>query len=253
MNQEQFRKLDKSARYQKIIDTAVELFRKKGYRTASLDDLANELGITKAALYHYVESKEELLSVIFTQALQVIFEGTQQIAALDLPPDKKLRQIILNHITNIIIKNQSLVYVFFAEENQLPAKFSRMVRKKKREYDEILLGIIREGITAGVFEKVNPKLQVYIIVGMCNWIYLWYKPGIPYSPEDIANQYIRILERGFFSDKGKSVKFREQRRDSAEKAMDKGGTGFVIERIKDLTQEMAELIDELEKVNSLEE
>ncbi len=253
MNLEQFRKLDKSARYQKIIDTAVELFRKKGYRTASLDDLANELGITKAALYHYVESKEELLSVIFTQALQVIFEGTQQIAALDLPPDKKLRQIILNHITNIIIKNQSLVYVFFAEENQLPTKISRMVRKKKREYDEILLGIIQEGITAGVFEKVDPNLQVYIIVGMCNWIYLWYKPGIPYSPEDIANQYIRILERGFLSDKGKSVKFREHRRDSDQKEMDKGGTGFVIERIKDLTREMAELIDELEKVKSIEE
>lgn len=251
--QVQFRKLDKSVRYQKIIDTAVELFRKKGYRTTSLNDVANELGITKTALYHYVESKEEFLAVIFTQAFQVIFESTQRIAALDLPPETKLRQIILNHITNIIIKNQSLVYVFFAEENQLPAKFSRMVRKKKREYDEILLGIIEEGITAGVFEKVDPKLLVYIIVGMCNWIYLWYKPSIPYSPEDIANQYIRILERGFLCDKGKSVKGRKEERAPDRGAMDKGSTGFVIERMKDLSQEMTELIDELEKVNSIED
>jgi AcrR family transcriptional regulator len=248
-----FRKLDKSIRYQRIIDTAVNLFRKKGYRTTSLDDVSNELGITKAALYHYVESKEELLSVIFTQALQVIFEGTQQIAALDLPPEKKLRQLIHNHITNIIIKNQSLLYVFFAEENQLPEKFSRMVRKKKREYDEILLSVIGEGIAAGVFEKVDPNLLVYTIVGMCNWIYLWYKPGIPYGPDDIANQYIRILERGFLCDKGKSVKAREDRGDPDLEAMDKGSTGFVIQRIKDLSQEMTELIDELEKVNSIED
>lgn len=250
---EPFRKLDKSVRYQKIIDAAVDLFRKKGYRTASLDDVANELGITKAALYHYVESKEELLSAIFTQALKVIFEGTQRIEALELPPDKKLRQIIRNHITNIIIKNQSLVYVFFAEENQLPEKFSRMVRKKKREYDEILRGIIEEGIASGVFEKVDPNLLVYTIVGMCNWIYLWYKPGIAFSPEDISNRYIRILERGFLCDKGKSVKIREEKRDPGQSALDKGGTGLVIERIKDLSREMTELVDELEKVNSIEE
>ena len=248
-----FRKLDKSVKYQKVIDTATELFREKGYRTTSLDDVAHELGITKAALYHYVKSKEDLLSVIFTQALQVIFESAQRIAALDLPPDKKLRQIIFNHITNIIIKNQSLVYVFFAEENQLPPKFSRMVRKKKREYDEILLDIVEEGIAAGVFEKVDPTLLVYAIVGMCCWIYLWYKPGIPYSPEDIANQYIRILERGFLCDKGKSVKTRMEKRKSDQKDVDRGGTGFVIERIKDLSQEMTELIDELEKVNSIED
>jgi len=249
---ESFRKLDKSVKYQKIIDTAIELFRRKGYRTTSLEDVATELGITKAALYHYVESKEELLSAIFTQALQVIFEGTRQIAALELPPDKKLRQIILNHITNIIIKNQSLVYVFFAEENQLPEQFSRMVRRKKREYDEILLGIIKEGIAAGVFEKVDPTLLVYTIVGMCSWIYLWYKPGIAYSPGDIAHQFIHILEHGFLRDRGKSVKIRNKKRGLRQKTIEKGNTGFVIERMKDLSQEMAELVDELEKVNSIE-
>jgi AcrR family transcriptional regulator len=248
-----FRKLDKSIRYQRIIDTAVELFRKKGYRATSLDDVSHELGITKAALYHYVESKEELLSIIFTQALQVIFEETQKIAVLDLPPEKKLRQLIHNHIINIIIKNQSLLYVFFAEENQLPAKFYRMVRKKKREYDEILLGVIKEGIAVGIFEKADPTLLVYTIVGMCNWIYLWYRPDMPFSPKDISNQYIRILERGFLCDKEKSVKVRKDRRDSDQETMDKGSTGFVIERIKDLSQEMTELIDELEKVNSIED
>lgn len=248
-----FRKLDKSMRYRKIIDTAIELFRKKGYRATSLDDVAHELDITKAALYHYVESKDELLSAIFSQALKVIFERTRQIAALDLSPEKKLRQIILNHITNIIIKNQSMVYVFFAEENQLPAEFSRLVREKKREYDEILSRIVKEGIAAGIFEKVDPTLLVYSILGMCNWIYLWYRPGLAYSPEDIANQYIRILERGILCEKGKSVKLRNELKDSSQEKSDKGSAGMVIERIKDLSQEMVELIGELEQVNRIED
>jgi len=60
-----FKALDKSLKIQKIIDTATELFHKKGYRSTTLHDVAEDLGITKAALYHYVSSKENLLSIIY--------------------------------------------------------------------------------------------------------------------------------------------------------------------------------------------
>jgi len=197
MGQQSFRELDKSLRRQKIIDTAVELFHRRGYRSTTLDDLAQELGITKAALYHYVESKEELLFIIYTQALNSIFLETRQIASMDLPPDEKLREIIRNHIKNIIIQNLSLFFVFFTEENQLPEKYYRMVREKKREYDRIIQEIIEEGISSGLFEEEDPRLLCYGIVGMCNWLYKWYQPRISYSADDIADQFIRILERGY--------------------------------------------------------
>ena len=111
--QPEFKGLDKSLRKQKIIDTAASLFHRNGYASTSLDDVAGELGISKAALYHYVGSKDELLSIIYTQAFENVFKDTYEISGLDLPPDEKLRLIIRNHINNIIIKDLSMFSVFF--------------------------------------------------------------------------------------------------------------------------------------------
>ena len=117
----EFKGLDKSQRKQKIIDTAASLFHRKGYASTSLDDVAGELGISKAALYHYVGSKDELLSIIYTQAFENVFKDTYEISGLDLPPDEKLRLIIRNHINNIIIKDLSMFSVFFSEESHVKA------------------------------------------------------------------------------------------------------------------------------------
>lgn len=200
-DQQDFRALDRSLRIQKIIDTAVDLFHKKGYRATTLDDVAKELGVTKAALYHYVSSKENLLSIIYIQALENIFRNTDKISVMDLPPNEKLRLIIRNHVKDIIIQSLSMLSVFFSEENQLPEKDLRKIQEEKKKYNRILEKIIEEGISQGLFRKADPKLQAYGILGMCNWVYKWYKPGNAfYSPDQIAEHFIGLLERGYLED-----------------------------------------------------
>ncbi len=246
MAQQQFRELEKNIRKQKIIDTAVELFHRHGYRTTTLDDLARELGISKAALYHYVESKEELLFIIYTQALNSIFEETNRISVMDLPPDEKLRQIIRNHIKNIIIKNLPLFTVFFTEENQLPEKYYRMVRDKKREYDLIIQGIIEEGISLGIFEEGDPRLIVYAIVGMCNWIYKWYQPKARYSADEIADHFVRLIERGFLRRRDQGAGSRPKVSPPEREDFMDGRTSQVAQKLKGYCGEMMELIEGLE-------
>jgi len=247
MAQRAFRTLDKSVRRQRIVDTAVELFHRKGYRATTLDDLAQELGITKAALYHYVESKEELLFIIYTQALQSIFKETYRIAAMDFPPDEKLRRIIQNHIVNIIVREQPLFFVFFTEENQLPEKYYGMVREKKKEYDRILREIIQEGINRGLFHEDDPRLLGYAIVGMCNWLYKWYRPDGPDSPDEIADQFIRILERGYLrSDESGSVAIPPRQKPFTSE-IPRDDVALTLKRLKERCREMMELLDALER------
>lgn len=244
MGQQTFRDLDRSQRRQKIIDTAVDLFHRRGYRSTTLDDLAQELGITKAALYHYVESKEELLFIIYTQALNSIFLETRRIASMDLPPDKKLREVIRNHIKNIIIQNLSLFFVFFTEENQLPEKYYRMVREKKREYDKIIQDIIQDGISRGIFEDDDPRILCYGIVGMCNWLYKWYKPGMPYSADEIADQFIKILERGYLK-RDISLEYVESKKKRGQKDSPLNRSQ-VLSMLKKTCQETIDLLELLE-------
>ena len=248
INRHHFKGLDKSVRRQKIIDTATDLFQKKGYSSTSLDDVAKELGVSKAALYHYVSSKDELLSIIYTHSIKNIFMGTYEMLDMDLPPNEKLRLFIHNHIKNIIIKSLPMFAVFFSEENQLLEKDYQNIRKEKRKYNHILEEIFKEGISKGVFKKVDVKLQSYAILGMCNWIYKWYKPDLNrYSSDDIADHFISLLETGYLKNKLPDDDRGPGTSKPAYKKVKSEDKKQTLNKLKLLCSDVIQLIDEIEK------
>jgi AcrR family transcriptional regulator len=200
-SQTNFKGLDKSIRMQKIVEAATSLFHRKGFKATTLDEVAKELNLTKAALYHYIPGKGELLSIIYLQAFTKIFHRIYEISALDISPDEKLRQIIRDHICNIITSDIAMFSVFFAEENQLPSKDFQKIRAEKTRYTKLVMKIIEEGIARGVFKPVDSRLMAYALLGMCNWIYKWYKPDKEvFAPEQIAEHFIALLESGYLAD-----------------------------------------------------
>ncbi len=201
-NQTNFKGLDRSVRMQKIVEAATSLFHRKGFKAATLDEVAKELHLTKAALYNYIPNKGKLLSLIYNQAFEKIFHRIYEISALPVSPDEKLRQIIRDHICHIITDNIAMFSVFFAEENQLPAKDFQQIRQQKKKYTRLIVNIIEEGIKSGVLKPVDARLQANAILGMCNWIYQWYRPGREtFSPEQIAGHFIALLETGYLAQK----------------------------------------------------
>ncbi len=247
VNHHDFKGLDKSVRIQKIIDTAVELFHRKGYRSTTLDDVSRELGVTKAALYHYVSSKEKLLSVIYIQALENIFRNVYPISEEDLPPDEKLRRIIRNHVKEIIIQSLPMFAVFFSEESQLPKEEFQKIRDEKKKYTKIIEEIIEEGISNGIFRKVDPRLQAYAIIGMCNWVYKWYKPEhTQYTPDRIADHFITLLETGYLGSEPGERDVRVSESPEVPKRKDLGSGTPVYKKLKAQCQGLMDLIEEVE-------
>ena len=237
-----FKGLDKSLRKQKIIDTAAALFHQKGFASTTLDDVSKELGISKAALYHYVGSKDELLSIIYTQAFDNIFKDTYEISGMDLAPDEKLALIIRNHIKNIIIKDLSMFSVYFSEESQLPAKDFKKIRAEKKKYTQIVAKIVAEGISEGLFKNVDPLLQAYAILGMCNWIYKWYHPAkTNYTPEQIADQFIALLEAGYLKS---SVQQKGRKATALPKPAKADQKILALKQVKEQCRLLIDLIDE---------
>lgn len=238
--QTDFKGLNKSVRKQKIVDTAVRIFHEKGYHAATLDDVAKELGLTKAALYHYVLSKEDLLSIIYILALENFFANAYEIGERNLAPTEKLRLLIRHHIKHIIIENVPMFAVFFSEENQLPEKDFQKIREEKRKYTRIVEGIIETGIAQGHFQPTDARLQAYAIIGMCNWLYKWYKPDeSPYAPDEIADHFIALLENGYLRAQGQDG--RTVVADSMPRKRE------LFETLKTETATLSNLIEELEK------
>jgi AcrR family transcriptional regulator len=196
--QTNFKGLDKSIRMQKIVEAATKLFHRKGFKAATLDEVARELDVSKAALYHYIPGKAELLAIIYNQAFAKIFHRIYAIAALEISPAEKLRQIIRDHICNIITSNIAMFSVFFAEENQFPPEDFQKIREEKIKYTKLVIEIIEEGMAAGDFRPMDARLMANAILGMCNWLYKWYKPGKEtFRPAEIADHFIALLEAGY--------------------------------------------------------
>lgn len=244
-----FKTMAKNLRKQMVIDTAIKIFHQKGYRAATLDDVAHELGLSKAALYHYVSSKEDLLSLIYLQALESYFTSAYEIDAMDLAPPEKLRFLIRHHIQDIIIGNLPMFAVFFSEENQLPKKQFEQIRAGKRKYTRIVEKIITEGIEQGFFRPLDPKLHAFALIGMCNWLYKWYDPGRgATSPEDIATHFIDLLENGYLlSAKHHGPAKATQAKPGVKRPL--RGKQQVMEELKERVREISGLLAELEKRN----
>jgi AcrR family transcriptional regulator len=242
-----FKSQDKSLRKQMIIDTATNIFHQKGYRTATLDDVSHELGISKAALYHYVSSKEDLLSLIYIQALENFFASAYEIDEMDLAPPEKLRFLIRNHIENIIIGNLPMFAVFFSEENQLPEKQFQRIRKEKQKYSQIVEKIFVEGVEQGFFRPLDPKLQAFAIIGMCNWLYKWYSPRQGgKSPQEISDLFLHLLENGYLIDKeGRGAARSPHSMKRARQTPDERRR--IMEELKEKTTGVTTLLQELEK------
>ena len=122
----------------------------------------------------------------------------------------------------------------------------RKIRRGKRKYTRIVEEIIEEGISQGLFRKSDPKLQAFAIIGMCNWVYKWYKPGPDsYTPDQITDYFVSLLERGYL--KG-DVEEMPDVPESLEGGKEKTGSKKEdYQRLRVKCEELSKLIDEMEK------
>ncbi|MEW6614305.1 MAG: TetR/AcrR family transcriptional regulator [Thermodesulfobacteriota bacterium] len=187
-----------------IIRASTSLFYEKGYHSTTMNDLAKEVGTTKAALYYYFKGKEELLVRIYEETIRDSVEQISEIANSGLSTTEKIREIIRNHIKNFIIKRQPMMKIFFQEEGELPSKIYKSIQRKKRNYNKIFEDVYSKGVEEGVFIRTsNVALHVNAILGMCTWAYKWYKPDGRFDPEEMSDHFVKLLEEGYLVSKKK--------------------------------------------------
>ena len=130
----------------------------------------------------------------------------------------------------------------------MPKKDFQKIQTEKRKFTKVVEDIIMQGIEQGYFRRVNPKLQANAIIGMCNWLYRWYKPGkSSLTPDEIVEQFTDLLENGLF-------RAGEKDDNSASLApIDASAQPHnkrqVLKELKASATKVANLLDELEKMS----
>lgn len=178
-----------------ILRTAADLFRARGYRASTLDEIAVRLGMSKATLYAYFRAKEEMLAAISRETIEGFTRELGLVLRSDRPPEDKLRRIVREHV-RFVIANRSFLTVFFSEEANLPPRFARAIAAQKDRYDKSVESMIAAGIRRGAFRDVPPRLVVFGLLGMLNWVYKWYNPRGRWGAEEISAAFLALVEGG---------------------------------------------------------
>ena len=186
-----------------IVRVAARCFRDQGYRATKLDTIAARAGISKVTLYNYVSSKEDLLCLVFEQAISTYRTGLRQIIERRLPADETLRHIIGHQVTTLA-GNLPFLTVFFSEESALPPPVAKRVVQEKRACDRVMKAVVRDGIAQGRLRDFPPTLVVFAMLGMCNWLYKWYRPTGTLAPDQVAGIFVDLLERGYLRRDGEN-------------------------------------------------
>lgn len=185
-------------RFDEILAVSARLFREKGFRATSMEDIASEMGITKAALYYYIESKHDLLYEICDSAITRLIEGVREIDALPGTPEERLERLIRWHV-NMFGANGDIMNVYLADEGELPEEKRSHMRSLSREIEGVYRDILREAIRLKTFRKLDVPVAVRAISGMCNWLSVWYRPDGKLTADQVADVFIDLILKGFES------------------------------------------------------
>ena len=182
-----------------IYRRAARIFYEKSFEGASMQEIAQAVGLTKAGLYHYVDSKEQLLYEIMNYGMYILDETViNQVAHLE-DPLEKLKQTIAGHIHLIVHARDLETTVILHENRTVRDPLRKKINARKKAYIRYLEDLITQIQGKDDSKKVPPRLAAFALLGMINWLYQWYDPSGPVKEEELARTFIQIFLGGLLS------------------------------------------------------
>lgn len=178
-------------RLENIVETAAVVFRRDGYDAGSLDDVARELNLRKASLYHYVDSKAHLLYLIFDRAISLALERLAELSEV-APADRRLESLIVHQI-EVLSEEPSLFTVFFDSRPRLADEFESAILAKERRYLRYYAQAVEDAVTAEVLPPIDPRHGAQAILGMTSWIYKWIDEDD--DVHQLTRDFVRLILR----------------------------------------------------------
>jgi len=177
-----------------VLAHASRIFCDKGYEGASMRDLSRATGMSLAGLYHYCESKEELLYLIQKHTFTTIIETLRRRLESSTDPEERLRIFIHNHL-EYSLANKEAMKVLVHEDDTLKDRRGSEIAGIKREYYHICLDLL-EDLRREKGLEFSGRLAVLSLFGMINWIYTWHNPRVDAGAGALAQQMGDIFLRG---------------------------------------------------------
>jgi AcrR family transcriptional regulator len=178
--------------FERVLDAASELFLSEGYDAATMQQLADRLGLHKSSLYHYVDSKEDLLQHLTNHA--------QETAEADLTAAEQDSAdgylLAVSRAIEQSLSDRGRVSLVLRQKPGTPV--GEAVLARRRAYDRRLARLIARSQRQGTIrDDIHPMLLARMTLGLVAWLGEWYDPErTRFRPQEIRDAALAVLAHG---------------------------------------------------------
>lgn len=188
---------------QEIFEQATRLFAQRGFAGTSLQDVADAVGLTRPALYHYVKSKDHLLANLVAEVTAVAATDIATVAQrTELSATQRVRDIV-----QLLVRRQGeqgeRFRLLLRSEADLPETVLESYRTNRRAVLRSLTDVIEHGIAQGEFRPVTATVAALGMLGTVNWVAWWYHPGSGFDLADVCAELADQAVHGLAAEEGR--------------------------------------------------
>lgn len=204
----------------RVLSTAAELFRTRGYAATTTREIAARLGIQKASLYYHIHSKEALLYELSTSGLRDALDAVR--AANVEPGDavKRLSRMVAAHLV-VMHSDPDKNGTALTEMRSLEGKRLAAVVKLRDQYELVFRGVIEDGQRQRIIRAdLEARYLNLALLSMLNWTLVWYRPAGGLKVEELAQVLLTVFLDGALTNRRPRPKLP---RNAARRAQGKAG------------------------------
>jgi AcrR family transcriptional regulator len=184
----------------RMIEVAAHMFAEKGYDATSVQDIADDLGILKGSLYHYIDSKDDLLWAVISKQHETAMSLAERCEAMDDTPRAKLSAFIDGYVQSLA-KEQVFATVYLQDVNALSPERRAIVVDGRTRYHRFVADTLKQGQAIGQFRQdLIPAVTANALLGMLTSTFRWYRAGTRYAPKTVIAQCKALILDGVNQD-----------------------------------------------------
>jgi AcrR family transcriptional regulator len=164
------------ARMQEVLDAAARLFHEKGYRSTSLADIGQVLGMNKASLYYYVRSKEDLAKQLILRASRTLRDVSSSLEIDNLDPPQALERLVREHCA-VILSYPNEFGLLIQQRRFVEPQALGEINERERVYVSHVRAVIARGMEQGFFRKADVGVATSLALHAVNSLLSWYRPA----------------------------------------------------------------------------
>jgi len=175
-------------RNREVVDAAAKVFLARGYADASVQDVADELGILKGSLYYYISTKEDLLFWLLEEVHEDVHRILEEVEALDgLDPLARLHEYVRRQV-EYNASNLAKISVYYHDIEQLGDERREDIKGRRSAHERFVMTMIKDAQGRKEIDPgADPRVLANCVFAVIIWIYRWYRPGGRVKRDELAS------------------------------------------------------------------